>query len=286
MHNISSPWMWDSSDKNKFANFVLVDTLRLPHNLIIIKHVTKILLTLHNLMDKVWEVDIRILGQSAIDAMDLKHHEFTKVDLLPHDQKTQQFETLLNNTVLFLSWNPVWTADFISMTIHRAKIFDREVFPLIAKTTNENQNRVIQICMSLVLGISTIWCVESLIHHGWGSLIDLISNSNCRVQIPMIWEKLSNQDGREGRNIRHCSSPTHAIDEVHDRVERRNVHMNDSLRTKPSETETTVSYKRIIGDEPIWSHETCLLMGTMFLKSFIFKIRPVRHEGGPYMYST
>lgn len=99
--------MWDSSDKNKFANFVLVDTLRLPHNLIIIKHVTKILLTLHNLMDKVWEVDIRILGQSAIDAMDLKHHEFTKVDLLPHDQKTQQFETLLNNTVLFLSWNPV-----------------------------------------------------------------------------------------------------------------------------------------------------------------------------------
>ncbi|KAF3495316.1 hypothetical protein DY000_02052805 [Brassica cretica] len=43
-----------------FVQCVLVDAQRL-HNLIIIKHVTNILLTLQNLMNKVWKVDIIIL---------------------------------------------------------------------------------------------------------------------------------------------------------------------------------------------------------------------------------
>ncbi|KAJ4889188.1 Uncharacterized protein Rs2_28936 [Raphanus sativus] len=97
----------DSSDKNMFANCVLADILRLPHNLIIIKKVTNIFLTLNNLMNKVQEADIRIFGQITIDATDLRPHEFKKVDLLPLDQRTRQFKALLNNTFLVLSWNPV-----------------------------------------------------------------------------------------------------------------------------------------------------------------------------------
>lgn len=146
---------------------------------------------------------------------------------------------LLNNTVPVFSSNPVETVDFIHLSIHIEKIFDREITGCEVHQWGSKQS-------DLDLLPSSSRNHHHLVCWKTSSLIQTVEFASLR-----FCEELSNQDRWEGRDVRHYISPTYADDKVHGWFERMNMQGNNLLKTKYFETETSVSFESIIWYEPI-----------------------------------